>query len=75
MVYSRGCNLMPNKLIEKIKAYLKDNDLDKLKDNYIDMATDDDFIEYYPLSNSYIDSLDDSNKEKMLQEIADRNGF
>jgi len=66
---------MPNKLIEKIKAYLKDNDLDKLKDNYIDMATDDDFIEYYPLSNSYIDSLDDSNKEKMLQEIADRNGF
>ena len=39
------------------------------------MATDDDFIEYYPLSNSYIDSLDDSNKEKMLQEIADRNGF
>ena len=66
---------MTNKLIEKIKAYLKDNNLDKLKDNYIDMATDDDFIEYYPLSNSYIDSLDDSNKEKMLQEIADRNGF
>ena len=51
---------MPNKLIEKIRAYLKNNDLDKLKDNYIDMATDDDFIDYEPLTQKM---ADDSNQE------------
>tara|TARA_R110000823_G_scaffold54991_1_gene134664 strand:- start:544 stop:762 length:219 start_codon:yes stop_codon:yes gene_type:complete len=72
---------MPNKLIEKIRAYLekiraylKNNDLDKLKDDYIDMATDDDFINYEPLPQSVIDDSN-KNKEKLLKEIADRNGF
>tara|TARA_R110000803_G_scaffold97213_1_gene165366 strand:+ start:327 stop:506 length:180 start_codon:yes stop_codon:yes gene_type:complete len=49
-----------NKLQQKIQEFLKSNDLENLKDNYVDMATDDDFIEYYPLSDSYINSLDDS---------------
>ena len=57
----KGCNLMDlNKLQQKIQEFLKSNDLENLKDNYVDMATDDDFIEYYPLSDSYINSLDDS---------------
>jgi hypothetical protein len=67
--------IMPNKLIEKIKAYLKEIDLDSLQHKYEDQSTNDDFIQYEPLPQIYIDSLDDSNKEKMLQEIADRNGF
>ena len=66
---------MPNKLIEKIRTYLKDMNLDELKYKYQDQSTNDDFIQYEPLPQIYIDSLDDSNKEKMLQEIADRNGF
>ena len=49
--------------------------LDELKYKYQDQSTNDDFIQYEPLPQIYIDSLDDSNKEKMLQEIADRNGF
>ena len=69
---------MPNKLIEKIKAYLKEIDLESLQHKYQDQSTNDDFIQYEPLPQSYLDnlnSLDDSNKEKMLQEISDRNGF
>ena len=75
MVYSRGCNLMPNKLIEKIRSYLKEIDLESLQHKYQEPSTNDDFIQYEPLPQIYIDSLDDSNKEKMLQKIADRNGF
>ena len=66
---------MPNKLIEKIRSYLKDMNLDELKYKYQDQSINDDFIQYEPLPQIYIDSLDDSNKEKMLQKIADRNGF
>ena len=67
-----------NKLQQKIQEFLKSNDLENLKDNYREPTTNDDFIQYEPLPQIYIDnlnSLDDSNKEKMLQEIADRNGF
>ncbi len=66
---------MPNKLIEKIRSYLKEIDLDSLQHKYQEPSTNDDFVDYQPLPQSYINSLDDSNKEKMLQEIADRNGF
>ena len=69
---------MPNKLIEKIRAYLKKIDLDELQYKYKDQSTNDDFVQYEPLPQSYLDNLnniDDSNKEKMLQELADRNGF
>ena len=66
---------MTNRLIEKIRTYLKDMNLDELKYKYQDQSINDDFIQYEPLPQIYIDSLDDSNKEKMLQEIADRNGF
>ena len=59
---------MPNKLIEKIRSYLKEIDLESLQYKYQEPSTNDDFIQYEH-------SLDDSNKEKMLQEIADRNGF
>ena len=67
-----------NKLQQKIQEFLKSNDLENLKDNYREPTTNDDFIQYEPLPQIYIDSLnslDYSNKEKMLQEIADRNGF
>ena len=69
---------MPNKLIEKIKAYLKEIDLESLQHKYQEPSTNDDFVQYEPLPQIYLDnlnSLDDSNKEKMLEEIADRNGF
>jgi hypothetical protein len=69
---------MPNKLIEKIRAYLKKIDLDELQYKYEEPSTNDDFVQYEPLPQIYIDNLnniDDSNKEKMLQEIEDRNGF
>ena len=69
---------MTNKLIEKIRAYLKEIDLESLQHKYEDQSINDDFIQYEPLPQIYFDnlnSLDDSNKEKMLQEIADRNGF
>jgi len=60
-----------NRLIEKIRTYLKDMNLDELKYKYQDQSTNDDFIEYEPLPKGMVD---DSNKQ-MLQEIADRNGF
>ena len=69
---------MPNRLIEKIRAYLKKIDLDELQYKYQDQSTNDDFVQYEPLPQIYLDNLnniDDSNKEKMLQELADRNGF
>tara|TARA_R110002124_G_scaffold160158_1_gene327330 strand:+ start:336 stop:545 length:210 start_codon:yes stop_codon:yes gene_type:complete len=69
---------MPNKLIEKIRDYLKKIDLESLQHKYEDQSTNDDFVQYEPLPQIYLDNLnniDDSNKEKMLQEIADRNGF
>ena len=69
---------MTNKLIEKIRSYLKEIDLESLQHKYQDQSTNDDFIQYEPLPQIYFDnlnSLDDSNKEKMLQKIADRNGF
>ena len=55
-----------NKLQHKIQEFLKSNDLDKLKDNYKEPTTNDDFVEYQPLPQSYFDnlnSLDDSIKE------------
>jgi len=52
-----------NKLQHKIQEFLKDNDLDKLKDNYREPSTNDDFVEYQPLPQIYIDSFDDSIKE------------
>ena len=67
--------IMPNKLIEKIRSYLKEIDLESLQHKYQEPSTNDDFIQYEPLPQIYIDSFDDSNKEKMLQKIADRNGF
>jgi|TARA_R110001632_G_scaffold126589_1_gene240348 hypothetical protein len=69
---------MPNKLIEKIRDYLKKIDLESLQHKYEDQSTNDDFVQYEPLPQIYLDNLnniDDSNKEKMLQEIANRNGF
>ena len=65
---------MTNKLIEKIRDYLKKIDLDELQYKYEEPSTNDDFVQYEPLPQSVID---DSNKdrEKLLQEIADRNGF
>ena len=60
---------------EKIRSYLKEVDLESLQHKYEDQSINDDFVEYQPLPRSYIDSFDDSNKEKMLQKIADRNGF
>ena len=58
---------MPNRLIEKIKAYFKKIDIK-------DQSANDDFVQYEPLPQSVIDDSN-KNKEKMLQELADRNGF
>ena len=54
-----------NKLQQKILEFLKSNDLENLKDNYREPTTNDDFVEYQPLPQDYINSLDDSiiNKE------------
>ena len=57
-----------NKLQQKIQEFLKSNDLENLKDNYREPTTNDDFVDYQPLPQSYFDnlnSLDDSiiNKE------------
>ena len=53
-----------NKLQQKIQEFLKDNDLDKLKDNYKEPTTNDDFVEYQTLTQDYINSLDDSINNK-----------
>ena len=65
---------MPNKLIEKIKAYLKEIDLDSLQHKYQDQSTNDDFIDYQPLPENVID---DSNEEldKALQFKINKWGF
>ena len=65
---------MPNRLIEKIRSYLKKIDLDELQYKYEEPSTNDDLIQYEPLPQSIIDDSN-KNKEKLLQEIADRNGF
>jgi hypothetical protein len=65
---------MTNRLIEKIRAYLKKIDLDELQYKYEEPSTNDDLIQYEPLPQSIIDDSN-KNKEKLLQEIADRNGF
>jgi hypothetical protein len=65
---------MPNKLIEKIRDYLKKIDLDELQYKYQDQSTNDDFIDYEPLPQSIID---DSNKEldQALQFKINKRGF
>ena len=52
-----------NKLQQKIQEFLKSNDLENLKDNYREPSTNDDFVEYQQLPQSYFNSLDDSIKE------------
>jgi hypothetical protein len=65
---------MPNKLIEKIRDYLKKIDLDELQYKYQDQSTNDDFIDYELLPQSIID---DSNKEldQDLQYKINKRGF
>ena len=65
---------MPNKLIEKIRAYLKEIDLESLQHKYQDQSTNDDFIDYQPLPENVID---DSNEEldKALQFKINKWGF
>ena len=65
---------MPNKLIEKIRDYLKKIDLDELQYKYQDQSTNDDFIDYEPLPQKMVD---DSNEEldKALQFKINKRGF
>ena len=65
---------MTNKLIEKIRAYLKKIDLDELKYNYEDQSTNDDFIDYEPLPKKIVE---ESNQEldKALQFKINKWGF
>ena len=65
---------MPNKLIEKITDYLKSIGLYKLKDNYQDQSTNDDFIDYEPLPEKIVE---ESNQEldKALQYKINKWGF
>ena len=65
---------MPNKLIEKIRDYLKKIDLDELKYNYEDQSTNDDFIDYEPLPKKIVE---ESNQEldKALQFKINKWGF
>ena len=65
---------MPNKLIEKIRAYLKKIDLDELQYKYEEPSTNDDLIQYEPLPQSIVD---DSNKEldQDLQYKINKRGF
>ena len=65
---------MPNKLIEKIKAYLKEIDLESLQHKYEDQSTNDDFIDYAPLTQKMVD---DSNEDldKALQFKINKWGF
>ena len=66
--------IMPNKLIEKIRSYLKEIDLESLQHKYQDQSTNDDFIDYQPLPENVID---DSNEEldKALQFKINKWGF
>jgi len=65
---------MPNKLIEKIRSYLKEIDLESLQHKYQDQSTNDDFIDYQPLPENVID---DSNEDldKALQFKINKWGF
>ena len=65
---------MPNKLIEKIRSYLKEIDLESLQHKYEDQSTNDDFIDYQPLPENVID---DSNEDldKALQFKINKWGF
>ena len=58
---------MPNKLIEKIRAYFKKIDLE-------DQSANDDFIDYEPLTQKMVD---DSNEDldKALQYKINKWGF
>ena len=65
---------MPNKLIEKIRSYLKEIDLESLQHKYQDQSTNDDFIDYEPLTQKMVD---DSNQEldQALQFKINKRGF
>ena len=65
---------MPNKLIEKIRSYLKEVDLESLQHKYQDQSTNDDYIDYQPLPENVID---DSNEDldKALQFKINKWGF
>ena len=65
---------MPNKLIEKIRSYLKEIDLESLQHKYQEPSTNDDFIDYQPLPENVID---DSNEDldKALQFKINKWGF
>ena len=65
---------MTNKLIEKIRSYLKEIDLESLQHKYEDQSTNDDFIDYQPLPENVID---DSNEDldKALQFKINKWGF
>ena len=65
---------MPNRLIEKIRAYLKEIDLESLQHKYQDQSTNDDFIDYEPLPQKMVD---DSNEEldQALQFKINKKGF
>ena len=65
---------MPNKLIEKIRSYLKEIDLESLQHKYQDQSTNDDYIDYQPLPKNVID---DSNEDldKALQFKINKWGF
>ena len=65
---------MPNKLIEKIRSYLKEIDLESLQHKYQDQSINDDYIDYQPLPENVID---DSNEEldKALQFKINKWGF
>ena len=63
-----------NRLIEKIRSYLKEIDLESLQHKYQDQSTNDDFIDYQQLPENVID---DSNEEldKALQFKINKWGF
>jgi len=49
-----------NKLQQKIQEFLKSNDLESLQHKYQDQSTNDDYIDYQPLPESYLNNFDDS---------------
>ena len=65
---------MPNKLIEKIRSYLKEIDLESLQHKYQEPSTNDDFVQYEPLPQKMVD---DSNEEldKALEFKINKWGF
>ena len=65
---------MTNKLIEKIRSYLKEIDLESLQHKYEDQSTNDDFIDYQPLPENVIDDSNE-NLDKALQFKINKWGF